>query len=383
MSHGAAPLRRALGVAVVVVALQAIMVAAFAWPAANLEPRDLPVAVAGPAPASRAFAARLAQVRPGAFEVTAVPDAAAADRLLRDRQAYGAFLLGPDGLAGLHLASAASPTVAQALTQVAQAAGQGRAVPVQDVVPAAAGDPRGAALASALLPLILTSLVAGALLAVAVAGRAARLLGVLAYAALAGLAATAIVQWWLDALPGDYLANAAVVALAALAMAAAAAGLGTVLGAGGVVLAVLAVFLLGNPLSGLTSAPELLPQPWGVVGQFLPPGAGGSLLRSVAFFDGAGAAVPARVLAAWAGAGLLLAAATKTSRLRRLPIPAPVGVGRGRQPAGAEEAVPEQELDLRVDAAQVVGGPTLQRVVQSAVDAQRVDLPVRHRRGQV
>jgi hypothetical protein len=383
MSHGAAPLRRALGIALVVVALQAITVVAFAWPAANLGPRDLPVAVAGPAPATQAFTARLAQAGPGAFEVTVAPDAAAADRLLRDREAYGAFLLGPDGLAGLHLASAASPTVAQALTQVAQAASQGRAVPVQDVVPAAAGDPRGAALASALLPLILTSLVAGALLAVAVGGRATRVLGVLAYAALAGLAATAIVQWWLDALPGDYLANAAVVALAALAMAAAAAGLGTALGAGGVVLAVLAVFLLGNPLSGLTSAPELLPQPWGVVGQFLPPGAGGSLLRSVAFFDGAGAAVPALVLAAWAGAGLALAAATRVSRLRRLPVPAPVGAGRGRQPAGAAEAVPEQELDLRVDAAQVVGGPALQRVVQPAVDAQRVNLPVRHRRGQV
>ncbi|HEV8165543.1 MAG TPA: hypothetical protein VGR74_14040, partial [Actinomycetota bacterium] len=158
---------------------------------------------------------------------------------------------------------------------------------------------------------------------------------------------------------------------------------GTVVGAGGVVLAVLAVFLLGNPLSGLTSAPELLPQPWGVVGQFLPPGAGGSLLRSVAFFDGAGAAVPALVLAAWAGVGLLLAAATKASRLRGLPVPALVGAGRGRQPAGAAEAVPEQELDLRVDATEVVGGPALQRVVQPAVDAQRVNLPVRHRRGQV
>ena len=339
MPRSASSLPRALGVAVVVVALQALMVAAFAWPAANLEPRDLPVVVAGPAPAAEAFAARLAEARPGAFEVATAPDAAAADRLLLDRKAYGAFLLGPDGLAGLHLASAASPTVAQALTQVALAAGQGRAVPVQNVVPAAAGDPRGAALASALLPLILTSLVAGALLAFAVAGRAARVLGVLAYAALAGLAATAIVQWWLDALPGDYLANAAVVALAALAMAAAAAGLGTVLGAGGIVLAALAVFLLGNPLSGLTSAPELLPQPWGTVGQFLPPGAGGSLLRSVAFFDGAGAAAPAWVLAAWAGAGLLLAAATKASRLRRLPVPAPLGVGRDRQPAGAAEAV--------------------------------------------
>lgn len=339
MSHGAAPLRRALGVAVVVVTLQAVMVAAFAWPAANLEPRDLPVAVAGPAPATQSFAARLAQLRPGAFEVTAAPDAAAADRLLRDREAYGAFLLGPDGLAGLHLASAASPVVAQALTQVAQAAAQGGAIPVQDVVPAAAGDPRGAALAAALLPLILTSLLAGVLLAFAVRGRAARVLGVLAYAALAGLAATAIIQWWLDALPGDYLANAAVVALVALAMAAAVAGLGTVLGAGGIALAALTVFLLGNPLSGLTSAPELLPQPWGAVGQLLPPGAGGSLLRSVAFFDGAGAAVPGWVLAAWAGAGLALAAATKASRLRRLPVPALVGAGRDRQPASAAGAV--------------------------------------------
>jgi hypothetical protein len=66
----------------------------------------------------------------------------------------------------------------------------------------------------------------------------------------------------------------------------------------------------------LTSAPEMLPQPWGVVGQFLPPGAGGTLLRSVAFFDGAGAAVPGWVLAAWAGVGLVLAAATEASRLR-------------------------------------------------------------------
>jgi len=135
------------------------------------------------------------------------------------------------------------------------------------------------------------------------------------------------VQWWLDALPGDYLANAAVVGLVALAMAAAVAGLGTLLGAGGVVLAALAVFLLGNPLSGLTSAPEMLPQPWGALGQFLPPGAGGTLLRSVAFFDGAGAAVSGWVLGAWAGVGLALAAATEASRLRL-----PAG-GHAREPA--------------------------------------------------
>ncbi len=310
-----APLTRALAVAVGVVALQALIVAVFAWPAANLGPRDLPVVVAGPAPAAEAFAARLAQAEPGAFEVATATDAAAADLLLREREVYGAFLLGPDGLAGVHLASAASPTAAQLLTQAAQVAGQGRPVPVEDLVPAAPGDPRGAGLSAALLPLVLTSLIAGVLLAVAVTGRWARLLGLVAYAALAGLAVMAILQYGLDALAGGYLANAAV-GLLALAMAAAVAGLGTLFGAAGVLLAVLVVFLLGNPLSGLTSAPELLPQPWGAVGQFLPPGAGGTLLRSVAFFDGAGAAVAAWALAAWAGVGLVLAAATQAGRLR-------------------------------------------------------------------
>jgi hypothetical protein len=316
MSRTHAPLTRAIAVAVGVVALQALIVAVFAWPAANLEPRDLPVVVAGPAPAAEAFAARLAQVEPGAFEVATAPDAAAADLLLHERDAYSAFLLGPDGLAGVHLASAASPSAAQLLMQAAQVAGQGRPVPVEDLVPAAHGDPRGAGLSAALLPLVLTSLIAGVLLAVAVTGRWARLLGLVAYAALAGLVVTAILQYGLDALAGGYLANAGVVGLLALAMAAAVAGLGTQFGATGVLLAVLLVFLLGNPLSGLTSAPELLPQPWGAVGQILPPGAGGTLLRSVAFFDGAGAAVAAWVLGAWAGIGLVLAGAAQAGRLR-------------------------------------------------------------------
>jgi hypothetical protein len=323
MLHVSSPARRALGVAVLVVAIQAPMVTVFAWPAANIKPRDLPVVVAAPAPAADAFARQLAQAEPGAFKVTTVPDAAAADQRLRDRDAYGAFVLGPGGLAGglagVHLASAASPVAAQVLGQVAQAAGQGRAVPVDDVVPADPGDPRGTGLAAAVLPLILTSLVAGVLLALTVRGRWARGLGILAYAVLAGLAVTAILQYGLGALPGDYLANSAVVALLALAMAAAVAGLGAALGVAGTALAVVVVFFLGNPLSGLTSAAEMLPQPWGAVGQLLPPGAGGTLLRSVGSFNGAGAAVAAWVLGAWAAGGLLLAVVTGRSRLR-LPV---------------------------------------------------------------
>jgi hypothetical protein len=64
--------------------------------------------------------------------------------------------------------------------------------------------------------------------------------------------------------------------------------------------------LLGNPLSGLNSAPELLPSGWGQVGQWLPQGANATLLRSTAFFDGAGATTPLLVLTCWALVGTLL-----------------------------------------------------------------------------
>lgn len=71
-------------------------------------------------------------------------------------------------------------------------------------------------------------------------------------------------------------------------------------------IAALVMVLLGNPLSGVTSAPELLPSGWSTLGQLLPPGATGSALRSTSFFDGAAAQAPLLVLACWTLAGLAL-----------------------------------------------------------------------------
>ncbi len=109
-------------------------------------------------------------------------------------------------------------------------------------------------------------------------------------------------------------ANSAAVGALALAVSATVTGLAAVLGAGGIGLAVLLLMFFGNPFSGIASAPELLPQPSGAIGQWLPPGAGGTLLRSVAFFDGAASATPWAVLAAWTIGGLglvVLGAATR------------------------------------------------------------------------
>jgi choline dehydrogenase-like flavoprotein len=73
---------------------------------------------------------------------------------------------------------------------------------------------------------------------------------------------------------------------------------------------------VANAFSGIASAPELLPEPVGALGQLMPAGAGGNLLRSAAFFDGAGAAEHARVLAAWTAAGIaaFVAAADDSGR---------------------------------------------------------------------
>ncbi|MFY1574367.1 hypothetical protein ACN26Z_05700 [Verrucosispora sp. WMMD703] len=308
------PLLLAVLVAALAVAGQALLVPLFAAPAANLAPRDLPVAVAGPAPAVAEAAGRLAAARPGAFSVTTLPDAEAADRALRDREVYGAFVIGADGVT-LHTASAASPTVAALLTEAAGQLGGGRPVPVVEVVPTIADDPRGAGFAAGFLPLAMTSLLAGALLVLLVAGGLARLVGLAATGVLAGLVGVVVLDGWLGVIAGDWLAEAAAIGLFALAASAVVAGLGALLGRPGIGLGALLVFLIGNPLSAVGAAPELLPQPWGALGQWLPVGAGGTLLRSVAFFDGAGAGRPIAVLAGYAVVGLALVLVA--SRIRR------------------------------------------------------------------
>jgi hypothetical protein len=294
-------------VAALAVGLQVLLVALFAWPAIKTAPRDLPVVVAAPPPAAAALTQRLTAARPGAFTVTTVADETAATTALRDRHAYAAFVLHPRGPA-LLVASGASPVVAQLLTQQAQALGGGSSVQIIDVVPTDRDDPRGAGFAAGFLPLVLTSMAAGILLLAAVPSRRGRLAGIVLFAVGAGLAGAAVLQYWLGVLPGSYTLNAAVIGLLALAISGAVAGLGAVLGPAGVGLGALAVFVVGNPLSAVASAPELLPQPWGAVGQFLPPGAGATLLRSAAYFDGAGGATVAWTLGAWALAGILLLA---------------------------------------------------------------------------
>lgn len=303
--------RAVLALVAGVVTVQALMLLAFAWPAAESGPREVPIAVAGPPQVAEQVEQALAQV-PGrdegtpAFAVTPVDDEAAATAAIQDRDVYGAVVVSPDGPAVL-VASAASPAVSQALRSVAgEIAAGGGGPTVTDVVPTGTDDPTGAGLAAGVLPLVLTSVAAG-LGAVFLARRTGeRLAAVVAIAVAAGLVAAALLQFALGVVDGPYLEVAGVLALLVGAVAAAVGGLAAVLGRAGAALGALVVIFLGNPLSAAASAPELLPQPWGDLGQLMPPGAGVSALRSVAFFDGSAAGAPVAVLSVWLLAGLVL-----------------------------------------------------------------------------
>ena len=329
---GRAAWTHVLAVSLGLTAVLSLLVIAFAWPATQLAPRSLPVVVAGPAEAAAQVTAALDQAAPGGFAVTPVADEAAARTAIEQRDAYGAIVVGATPT--VLTASAASPVVAQLMTQLAttlsarQPGAAAPAVRVVDVVPLPSADPRGVGLAALALPLVLGGLMVGAALTTAISGVGRRVVGVALTATFAGLALTGIAHSWLGVLAGGWRAEAGVVALGIAAVGLTLVGLEALWGIVGLGLGAAVIMLIGNPFSGMTSAPEMLPNGWSTLGQWLPPGASGTLLRSVSFFDGAGGARALAILAGWVVLGLALAALG--------------GARRGRRDAPRPEAVEPQ-----------------------------------------
>jgi hypothetical protein len=334
------PWRVLVLIAVVEAAVVGLLLTAFAWPSLNIEPRDVPLAVASPAASAASVEAALAEAQPGAFDVRAVPDAAAARQLILDREVYGAVIVGPQGPQEVLVASAASPLVAQTLTQAAESfagpPGAGTGPVVTDVAPAPEGDPRGLGLAAGALPLTLAGVITGAAMALRVRGPGRQLAGSAFTAAFVGPVVVGVLHGWLGALAGNPVAEMGVVALGVLAGALLVLGSHALLGVAGLSLGAAVMVLVGNPLSAATSAPELLPAGWAELGQALPPGALVNALRGVSGFDGAGVTTALLVLSAWVVAGAVAVLAAALLRRTRATTS-----GRDTAPrAPATEAVP-------------------------------------------
>ena len=324
---------RALGVTIAAIMIQFVMVTVYAWSAASTAPRHVPIAVSGPAAAVTALTREIAREHPGAFRITRVTSQSAARREMTSRLAYGAIVVGAGRSAPRVLtASAASSAVAQVLTRIADQM-SGLAAPVRDVVPIDSHDPAGGAFSSTLLPLVITSIIAGVLLSLLIVPVPLRLAALVAFAVGGGAVTAGVAHSWLSVMPGRYFVVGSVAGLIALAIAATVAGLGAVAGrvagprrtTAGLGLGSAIFMMLGNPFSGAASAPEMVPGAWGRFGQWLPPGAGATLLRSVGYFDGSRSGGSWTVLGTWAGIGLVLVAVSAAGGRPRAARPVMAG----------------------------------------------------------
>ena len=309
-----APPGRAWGAIAALTILIGLVLTAFTLPAINMEPRGVPIGLAGPAPAVQQLAAGLSAQAPEAFSVSTFADEAQLSQAIRDREVYGGIALAPTGPTML-TAPPASPAVAQGLSGLAAqlAQQQGQAVPVKEVVSLPPEDSRGVGLATALLPLLIGAIAPVLAMNRLVKGAWAKLAAVLTTAVILGGVLAGLLHWY-GVFDGSWLLDAAAMATVIAAMSTALLGLLLVAGFPGFGLGVALFLLVGNPLSGLATAPEFLAEPWRTIGAWLPPGAGGQLLRSSGYFEGAGAGPHLVVLGAWFLLGLLLVAVASRTR---------------------------------------------------------------------
>ncbi|MFF2728902.1 hypothetical protein ACFVS9_13495 [Streptomyces sp. NPDC058008] len=304
---GAGSVRKLAAVLLGLTAVVTLMLCAFALPSIHSGPHEMPVGVTGPDGTTQALQQKLDGEQ---WDVTVYDDADALSSAIKDRDVIGGFALSATGI-DVYTATAASPTGSSALTALGStlAAQQQAKATVHDVVPYPEDDPRGSGFAAAGLPLIFGGMFPAVILTRLFPGHGAlrtRLTGAVLFSLLAGAAVTALLQYGTGSLTGNYWLTAVGLSLGMAALSMTFIGLEALVGFAGLGLGAALMMFLGNPLSGLGTGPHWLPSGWSTLGQILPPGASGSLLRANAYFDGIGATGPALVLAAWVALGLIL-----------------------------------------------------------------------------
>lgn len=287
-----------------------LMVLAFLAPAINSGPKDLPVAISGPAQVTEQIEAGLEKVEPGAFETTSYADAAAVRDAVHDREAVGGISVGADGAITITTAGGAGTPYTALFTQLGAGLQQsGAQVSVQDIAPLTKDDPNGTGLAALAMPLAFGGMISAVLLSRTFKNRPVlRVVGSAVASVVVGFAVVAILQFGFGSVDGNYVTTALALSLGTAAISLFVLGMESLLGFAGLGVGGVLMMFLGNPLSGMASGWQWLPAPWGFIGQLLPIGSAGTLIRSTAFFDGHGAGMPILVLSCWILIGIALAA---------------------------------------------------------------------------
>jgi hypothetical protein len=265
-------------------------------------PHGLDVGVVGSAQRAASIQRLLERESADGFDVHRYATEPQARAALLDDDVHGVLAADRVLVAGA-FGPAPSQAIADALRRAAPAG-----APVEDLKPLPASDSRGLASLFTVIGTLMPSVVFGVMLSVFGRALPARVRwgAVVTYAVLAGLLVAFDVDVLVGALSGNFSGVALVAGLLALAVGAAAHGLGHLGGPVGVVTAILVLLLLGLSSCGGAVTYEFEPGFFGAVSQLLPPGAALTALRNVQYFDWAATLVPFLVLGSWAVGGLAL-----------------------------------------------------------------------------
>ena len=298
------------------VASLGILVAVFALVSSNVaanhspKPHSLPIGIVGAPAVAHAARAELARAAPGAFKVHSYQSLATARTGVLHRSVYGAFQPVPSTV--LLVASAASPAVAALLqrTFATVATRFGRSLAVRDLAPLPSSDSTGATTFSVVLSLIIAGLAGTTLIYTLTRHRpeAVRVVLTVILGVAAGLITALITNVLVGAFPHHFFQVWGVAALFVLAIGLPIAAFQVIFGIAGTAIGALLFLVIGNPASGGSSAPELLPAFWRTLSQILPPGAAVTSMRDVVYFNGHGSSHALIVLALYAvlGAGVAM-----------------------------------------------------------------------------
>ncbi len=259
-------------------------------------PHDISVGLVGPPPATEQIAAAFANNAPGAFRFTTYASEA-------DARAAGSG--GPRLVVAGAAGDAATGVITGAFTNAFQA--QGQSVAVETVHPFASGDPHGLILFFVILAVLVSTLIAQALVGLRRGlGLVTRVALVAVYAVISAPIAMGLATW----IAGDYGSGfwtaTAFVALGSAAIGAVVAGAAVLLGRPGVALAALVAVLLDLVCSGGPIGSQLLPDAYRWLAPAMPAGQLYSAIRGALYFANEGVGGPATVLSLWVAAGLLL-----------------------------------------------------------------------------
>ncbi|WP_291314016.1 ABC transporter permease [Corynebacterium sp. UBA2622] len=305
---------KALGITFGIPLIIGLMLWAFLAPTFHSGPTGVPIAIVGPDQAVTQLTQQAEQQEKHPDFVRADSDGDA-QRMIHDREVVGAVVMAPQG-STIYTATGNGAPYVQILNGMAQqmrAAGQ--QVEVTDLAPTTQADPQTSGLTLLGLPLAFGGIISAAGATFLLRGHKwLKLPALPAIAALGG----GIAVWMLHHVYGTLGGNAweewLGISMGIAATSMLTAGLAALIGTAGVPIGAVLTIFVSNPLSGLATGPWFLPAGWSTLGQSMPIGATGYLIRSLSYFAGGGATRAWWVLSLWIATGLVMLAFDRSER---------------------------------------------------------------------